>query len=443
MIETDAASAHHHLTDPLAVPMAHGPVSGSVSLPGSKSISNRVLPMAALARGRSVLDGVLDSDDTRHMLVALQALGFDAEADWTTARVTIDGRGGTIPASSADLFLGNSGTSVRFLTALVALGSGDFRIDGTPRMRQRPLAPLVDGLRGLGVSITHEGTPGNPPLVVHGQGLPGGTIRMRGDLSSQYFSALAMVAPYATERLTIEVDGTLVSQPYLDMTAATMRDFGVELQRDGYERFWTEPQQTYAARDYLIEPDASAASYFFALAAVTGGSITVERLGRNSIQGDMDFIAVLTQMGCTVSQTDSTTTVTGPATLRGIDVDMNAISDTMQTLAAIAPFADGPVTVRNVEHIRGKETDRVSACVTEMRRMGITVEERADGLTITPGTPQPATIQTYDDHRMAMSFALTGVRASGIRIADPACVAKTVPTFWSLLFPLLGAAAPG
>lgn len=443
MIDTDTAGVLQHVPDPLTVPLARGPVTGSVSLPGSKSISNRVLPMAALARGRSVLDGVLDSDDTRHMLVALQALGFDAQADWATARVTIDGRGGAIPAPSADVFLGNSGTSVRFLTALVALGTGDFRIDGTERMRQRPLAPLVDGLRALGVALTDEGTPGNPPLVVHAQGLPGGTIRMRGDLSSQYFSALAMVAPYATTRLTVEVEGTLVSQPYLDMTAATMRDFGVALERDGYERFWTEPNQAYAARDYLIEPDASAASYFFALAAVTGGSITVERLGRTSIQGDMAFIDVLTRMGCSVTQTDTTTTVTGPQTLRGIDIDMNAISDTVQTLAAIAPFADGPVTMRNVEHIRGKETDRLSACTTELRRLGVTVEERADGLTITPGTPQPATIQTYDDHRMAMSFALTGVRAEGIQIADPACVAKTVPTFWSLLFPLLGVPAPG
>lgn len=422
----------------LAIPVAAQPVEGSVSLPGSKSISNRVLPLAALADGTSTLHGLLDSDDTRHMLTALQALGFAVAVDWDAARVEITGQRGTIPADHADLFLGNSGTSVRFLAAVAALGHGDFRIDGTQRMRERPLGPLVDGLRSVGVEITDEGIPGNPPLVIHAAGLAGGTIRMRGDLSSQYFSALAMVAPYARTPLVIEVEGTLVSKPYLDMTAATMRDFGVDLSRDGYERFWAAPGQVYTARDYLIEPDASAASYFLALAAVTGGTVTVERLGAGSIQGDMAFVDVLQRMGCDVSQTDTSTTVRGPQQLRAIDVDMNAISDTVPTLAAIAPFADGPITITNVEHIRHKETDRVSAVVTELRRMGIVVEERADGVTIQPGTPQPATIETYDDHRMAMSFALTGVRSGGIRIADPACVAKTVPTFWQLLFPLLG-----
>jgi 3-phosphoshikimate 1-carboxyvinyltransferase len=349
---------------------------------------------------------------------------------------------GNLTANRADLFLGNSGTSVRFLTALVALGNGTYRLDGTPRMRQRPLAPLIDGLASIGVDVRSEAGTGCPPLVIKAAGLPGGTVRMRGDVSSQYFSAVAMVLPYARDQLTIEVDGDLVSKPYLDMTTDTMRAFGVDLHHDGYRRFWIEPGHRYAGRDYTIEPDASAASYFFALAAVTGGTITVENLPPLSAQGDLRFVDVLEQMGCRVVSGPHDVTVTGPDQLLGVDVDMNAISDTVQTLAAIAPFAATPVAIRNVRHIRFKETDRLAAVTTELRRMGVEVVENDDSLLISSGHPHATTVETYDDHRMAMSFAVAGTRIPGLRIANPACVAKTVPGFWDLLFPLLGASPP-
>lgn len=430
------------MQDPLLIPTTAGPVSGRVSLPGSKSYTNRALPIAALARGRSTLRGALDSDDTRFMVQALDALGFEVRAEWDSGIIEVYGGDGVIPATRAELFLGNSGTSMRFLTALAALAHGEIRLDGSERMRQRPLAPLIDGLASLGVDARSEQGNGCPPVVVRSSGLPGGTITMPGDLSSQYFSAVAMILPYARTRLDVAVQGDLVSKPYIDMTADTMRAFGVELGNEGYRRLSVSSGQRYVGRAYDIEPDASAASYFFALAAVTGGSITVERLPPGSAQGDLAFVDVLEQMGCRVDRNPEDVTVTGPGQLRGVNVDMNAISDTVQTLAAIAPFASGTVTIRNVRHIRYKETDRISAVVAELRRLGIMVDELDDGMVIRPGTPTPAVVHTYDDHRMAMSFAVAGTRVEGIQIADPGCVAKTVPGYWGLLFPLLGVPAP-
>ena len=427
-----------HTLDPLPIPMATRPVSGRVNLPGSKSYTNRALPIAALATGTSALRGVLDSDDTRYMAGALEAMGFVVQADWDRGIIEIEGADGVVPARSADLFLGNSGTSMRFLTALACLGHGRFRLDGTERMRQRPLSPLIDGLASLRVGIRSEAGNGCPPVIVDADGLPGGTIAMPGDLSSQYFSAVAMILPYASGPLSIEVGGELVSKPYIDMTADTMRVFGVRLRHDNYRRLWVEPEQRYSGRTYDIEPDASAASYFFALAAATGGTITVERLPPSSAQGDLAFVDVLERMGCRVDRASDAVTVTGPDQLRGVDVDMNAISDTVQTLAAIAPLASEPVSIRNVGHIRLKETDRIHAVVTELRRTGIDVDEQSDGLVVHPGVPSPTVINTYDDHRMAMSFAIMGTQVSGTSIADPSCVAKTVPGYWDILFPLLG-----
>jgi 3-phosphoshikimate 1-carboxyvinyltransferase len=427
------------LPDPLEIPLVTRPVEARVSLPGSKSYTNRALPIAALASGTSQLRGVLDSDDTRYMVAALQQLGLTLEADWATQEILLHGCAGNLPQTGADLFVGNSGTSMRFLTALACVGHATVTLDGTPRMRQRPLAPLIDGLRSLGVDIAAVHGNGCPPVRVRANGLPGGTLRMPGNLSSQYFSAVAMVLPHARERLEVEVEGDLVSKPYLDMTAATMDAFGVPLYHDEYRRIWVEPDRQYTGRTYDIEPDASAASYFFALAAVSGGSITVERLPSTSRQGDLQFIDVLQRMGCTVVRGTDAITVHGGPTLHGVSVDMNAISDTVQTLAAIAPFATGPVHVHNVSHIRLKETDRLAAVARELRRLGIRVEEAEDALTIHPGQPRPAVVETYDDHRMAMSFAITGTRTPGLRIADPGCVAKTVPGFWDLLFPLLDA----
>jgi 3-phosphoshikimate 1-carboxyvinyltransferase len=416
------------------------PVDGTVIVPGSKSITNRALPIAALARGTSVLTGALFSDDTRYMAEALDQLGVRVESDESNNTFTVTGGDGTFPAPAADLFIGNSGTSVRFLTAVLTLGHGNFRIDGVLRMRQRPIQPLITALNDLGSSVRSEEDTGCPPVLVTADGLPGGTVSVPGDRSSQYFSALLIAAPYARQGVEILVEGELVSKPYMPMTADTMRAFGVEVELDevDWKRFAVAPGQRYEARNYHIEPDASNASYFFAAAAVTGGRVRVDGLGKNSTQGDLDFVRVLETMGATVSVADSYTEVIGPAggKLRGVDLDLNAISDTAQTLAAIAPFADGPTTFRGVEHARLKETDRVAALATELRKLGQQVVERPDGLTIVPQPIVPADIDTYDDHRMAMSFGVATLRAPGIRILDPGCTAKTFPDFFDRLIAL-------
>jgi 3-phosphoshikimate 1-carboxyvinyltransferase len=416
------------------------PVDGTVIVPGSKSITNRALPIAALARGTSVLTGALFSDDTRFMAEALDQLGVRVESDESNNSFTVTGGDGTFPAPAADLFIGNSGTSVRFLTAVLTLGHGNFRIDGVLRMRQRPIQPLITALNDLGSSVRSEEDTGCPPVLVTADGLPGGTVSVPGDRSSQYFSALLIAAPYARQGVEILVEGELVSKPYMPMTADTMRAFGVEVELDevDWKRFAVAPGQRYEARTYHIEPDASNASYFFAAAAVTGGRVRVDGLGKNSTQGDLDFVRVLETMGATVTVADSYTEVIGPAggKLRGVDLDLNAISDTAQTLAAIAPFADGPTTFRGVEHARLKETDRVAALATELRKLGQQVVERPDGLTIVPQPIVPADIDTYDDHRMAMSFGVATLRAPGIRILDPGCTAKTFPDFFDRLIAL-------
>jgi 3-phosphoshikimate 1-carboxyvinyltransferase len=354
----------------------------------------------------------------------------------------VSGGGGTFPATSADLFVGNAGTAMRFLTAALPLGHGEFRIDGIPRMRKRPIAPLLQALNDLGANaISEEGT-GCPPVRVIASGLPGGTTRMAGDQSSQFFSAILLAAPYARHGAELEVTGDLVSKPYMPMTAKVMSDFGVNAELDtvAWKKFTVAPGQRYTGRGYHIEPDASNASYFFAAAAITGGRVRVEGLGRESTQGDLQFVEALRAMGASVTVTSTYTEVTGPegGALRGVDLDLNAISDTAQTLAAIAPFAEGATTIRGIHHARLKETDRVAALATELRRLGQDVEERPDGLTIIPRAIVPAEIETYDDHRMAMSFAIAGLRAPGITILDPGCVAKTFPDFFDRLEALSG-----
>ena len=413
------------------------PIDATVVVPGSKSITNRALLIAALADGPSVLTGALDSDDTRYMAQAIRALGLSVTHETGATTFTVQGGGGTFPNTAADLFVGNSGTSMRFLVAALTLGRGRYRIDGVPRMRERPIDPLLTALNDLGASAVSEAGNGCPPVVVDARGLRGGPVTMAGDRSSQYFSALLMAAPYAGRDVTITVDGDLVSKPYMTITAAVMRDFGVEAEIDDVHwRTFTVPSgQRYTGRPYPIEPDASNASYFFAAAAVTGGTVRVPGLGHRSTQGDLGFVRVLEAMGADVTITDGETVVTGPPVghLRGVDLDLNAISDTAQTLAAIAPFADGPTTIRGVGHMRLKETDRVAALATELRRLGQEVDERPDGLRIEPQPITPATVATYDDHRMAMSFAITGLASAGVTIADPDCVRKTFPDFFARL----------
>jgi 3-phosphoshikimate 1-carboxyvinyltransferase len=413
-----------------------GAICGSIRPPGSKSLTNRALIVAALANGPSKLTGVLDSQDIRVMIDSLQKLGFEVEHRSEECVIEITGCRGTIPADSADLWLENSGTSIRFLTAMCSLGSGTFRLDGNTRMRERPILDLVNALNGLGTNARCELETSCPPVVVESSQLSGGTTTVAGNLSSQYLSALLMSAPAAQSEVTLQISGELVSKPYIEMTINLMQQFGVEVTDQNFSEFKIAPQK-YQSREYDIEPDASAASYFFAAAAVTGGKITVAGLSQNALQGDIEFVSVLEQMGCQVDWQPNSVTVTGGA-LQGIDVDMNAISDTAQTLAAIAPFANGPTTIRNVEHMRHKETDRISAVVTELERLGVKVEEAADGMTIHPGPIQPATIETYDDHRMAMSFALIGLNVPGIQIADPGCTRKTYPRFFEDLEQLCG-----
>ncbi len=388
---------------------------------------------AALAQGTSRLTSVLDSEDTRVMLDALVRLGLPVRVDHERHTAELDGCNGSLPVASADLYIANSGTTVRFLTALVALGHGTYRLHGTPRMHERPIQDLLDALGGLGVRAESEAATGCPPVVVHANGLPARKTSIRGDVSSQFLSAVLLAAPCAAAEagnpFEIEIVGELVSVPYVAMTVAVMRSFGAELKVTAdWKHFQIAPKGYQAAR-YEIEPDASAASYFWAAAAITAGRVRVEGLGRHSLQGDVAFCDVLAQMGCRVREEQGGTAVEG-GPLRGVDVDMNAISDTVQTLGAVALFAQGATNIRNVGHIRHKETDRIGALATELRKFGATVEERADGLRISPNDLHGATIDTYDDHRMAMSLALPGLAIPGVIINDPQCTAKTYPGFW-------------
>lgn len=419
---------------------AAGPVEAEVTLPGSKSYTNRALVLAALADGVSTLRAALFSEDTAVMAESLRRLGISVAEDSEALTFTVEGKGGIIPADRAELFVGNSGTTARFLTAMLALGQGEYLLDGVPRMRQRPIQPLLDALRQLGVDAASVTGSGCPPVRVRASGLAGGKVRLPGNLSSQYLSALLMVGPCTRLGLEIEIQGDLVSKPYVDLTVQAMQAFGAAVGCEGYRRFVVPGGQRYRARDYTVEPDASAASYFFALAAATGGRVRVRNLGARSAQGDVRFVDVLERMGCRVLREPDSITVQGPPSLRGIEVDMNAISDTVQTLAAIAPLASGPVVIRNVAHIRHKETDRIHALATELRRLGVVVDEFPDGLAIYPSLVRPGTVQTYDDHRMAMSFAVLGCRVPGITIENPGCVAKTFPDFFQRLAAALGRA---
>jgi 3-phosphoshikimate 1-carboxyvinyltransferase len=415
---------------------ANGPVRGTVRPPGSKSLTNRALIVAALAEGRTLLTGVLDSQDTQVMVESLRRLGIQLEHDPAAATITIGGCRGMPPAKTAELFLENSGTSMRFLTALCCLGRGMYRLDGNERMRARPIGDLTAALAALRARVRCEFDNGCPPVIVEGSGIIGGRVQVGGETSSQFLSALLMAAPAAFEPVTIEVAGALVSEPYAAMTVKVCEAFGVSIESPKAGVYRLRPQR-YQARQYAIEPDASAASYFFAAAAVTGGEVKVPGLSRGALQGDVAFVEVLEQMGCTVQSEADCLTVTGGA-LRGVDVEMNAISDTAQTLAAIAPFAKGPTRIRNVAHIRHKETDRIAALAAELKRIGQKVEEFPDGLKITPAKIKPATIETYDDHRMAMSFAVTGLKAAGIAISNPECTGKTYPRFFEDLAALVG-----
>ncbi len=421
--------------DSLVIPIATAPVTGEIRPPGSKSITNRAFVCAALARGQSRLTGALDSDDTRVMAAGLASLGAGIKADWAAGIIDVAGTHGTLLAREATIDCAASGTTMRFLSAVCGLGHGIYRLDGTSRMRQRPIGDLVAALRDLGIDAVAESPGECPPVAIRSRGMAGGSATVRGDTSSQFASGLALAAPCTSEGMEIAFTGELVSLPYLDMTRRVMEAFGATctVMTDGR---WKIPPRGYDPRVYAIEPDASAASYFTAAAAITGGSVRIEGLGRSSLQGDVAFCDALERMGCVVEWEPHAVTVSGRA-IHGVEIDMNSISDTVPTLAVVALFARGKTTIRNVAHVRDKETDRISDLVRELRRIGGEIEEHPDGLTVCPTRADAplhaASVKTYDDHRIAMSLALAGLTVSGVEIQDPRCVGKTFPGYWRAL----------
>jgi 3-phosphoshikimate 1-carboxyvinyltransferase len=450
-------------------PVPH-PLSASLRVPGSKSLTNRALMVAALSDGKTVLTNALFSDDSLYFVESLRRLGFDVqlespaqEGDSQPASelpgvssggqphgvaptgipsMTVTGMKGRIPAGHAELYTGNAGTAARFLMGLLVLGHGDYILDGDDRMRQRPVQDLINALQQLGANIDGFRLPVN----IRAQGLRGGCAVVGGDVSSQFLSGLLLAVPYAQNLVEVRVERGLNSKPFVDMTLAVMADFGVSVARDGYDRFVISPQGYHSPGIYPIECDATAASYFFAAPAICGGTVKVEGITRRSKQGDIAFLDVLVQMGCTVTDELDGVSVTGPqtdsdqpasrtrSTLRGVALDMRDIPDIAQTLAVVAPFACTPTTIRGIASARHKETDRVAAICAELTRLGVRVEEYPDGLTIYPcQNIQPAAVQTYQDHRMAMAFSLIGLRVPGITILDPGCVSKTFPDYFRVL----------
>ncbi|WP_279244881.1 3-phosphoshikimate 1-carboxyvinyltransferase [Candidatus Litorirhabdus singularis] len=409
-------------------------VAGEVTLPGSKSLSNRILLLAALATGTTQIDNLLYSDDIRHMLNALQALGVEFQLSNNNTCCTVTGNGGALnTATPAELFLGNAGTAMRPLTAALCLGAGEFNLLGEPRMYERPIGDLVDCLRTAGADISYGGTEGYPPLHIRGSGLTGGRVSIRGNISSQFLTAMLMAAPLAQGDLVIAVDGELVSKPYIDITLDIMARFGVTVENSHYQQFTVRGNQTYQSPGtIMVEGDASSASYFLAAAAIGGGQVKVNGTGTASVQGDARFAEVLELMGANVSWAANSITVER-GELRGVDVDLNHIPDAAMTIATTALFAQGPTTIRNIYNWRVKETDRLSAMATELRKVGAEVVEGDDFITVEPpANIQSAAIDTYDDHRMAMCFSLAAMGDSPITINDPDCTSKTFPNYFEL-----------
>lgn len=453
--------------------VAPGPLDAVVHVPGSKSLTNRALLLAALADGAGVLDNILLAEDSSLMVAALRALGIAIAVDETGPRAEVTGCRGVLPVGEADLFCGNSGTTMRFLAALCALGRGSFTLDGLPRMRQRPIGALGSVLQSLGCGVEYPELEGFPPIRLHAEGLRGGHVDFDSPESSQMVSAVLMAAPYAARDVFVEVKGELPSYPFVEMTLRLMERFGVVTLRSdtaasrlspedagdkedaaqapwcsevpgGLEpaawnniRFIIEAPQRYRAVNLSIEPDATNAMYFLAAAGVCGGRVTVEGLGRTSVQGDVAFIDVLEELGCRAIRGAEQLTIEGPRPgerLLGVDVNLADMPDTAQTLAVIALFADGPTRLRGLGTLRVKETDRLAALSQELTKLGARVEEGADELTIHPPSQlRPAEIDTYDDHRMAMSFALAGLRVPGVAIRDPQCCGKTFPGYFDRL----------
>jgi 3-phosphoshikimate 1-carboxyvinyltransferase len=426
------------MDDGLEIVPFGGPIDAAVRVPGSKSVTNRALVLAALAEGETTLTGALVCDDSERMIDALRRLGFAVQraeaADPRSGNCTVAvaGEDGRIPRAGARLDVGNAGTAARFLTAAVALGHGRFVVDGDARMRERPIGDLVDALSCLGVRVRCMS--GCPPVTVDADGLPGGEVRVSGIASSQFLSALLMVSPCAASRTTIRLADAMTSRPYVDLTLAIMRDFGVEIARASADTFVVEPARYRACSLYAIEPDASSASYVFGAAAVAGGRARVDGLTPRCRQGDAGFVRVLAEMGLEVQSCDEGVEVRRISPLRGVSATLTDMPDVAPTLAAIAPFATSPTEIRGIASARRKESDRIAALAQELARLGVPVTEHADGLTIEPCRHwRPGVVRTYNDHRIAMALALIGLRVPGLRIENPACVSKTFPGYFELL----------
>lgn len=412
-----------------------------VSVPGSKSLTQRALIAAALAQGASRLHGPLASEDTHYTMTALRAMGVACD-DSNPDCWVVEGKGGLIAEPKQDIFLGNNGTATRFLTSVAALGQGRFRITGSERMTQRPILPLMQALQGWQVDIASDADNGCPPLTIQAKGLAGGRTTLPEGKSSQYLSSLLLVAPYAASLAELEVQGEILSKPYVTMTLAVMADFGIRVEAAPGLNFFRIPQGPYQGRNYRIEGDASGASYFWGAAAVTGGRVTVANVPVPSLQGDAKLLPYLARMGCRIEQSEGGITVIGSQQLEGIELDMGDMPDVAPTLAVVAAFAEGITIINNIEHLRIKECDRVSAVVTELRKMGAEVEEEQDRMIIHGQAGgknlHGARIDTYNDHRMAMCFAVAGLRIPGIEITGEDCVAKSFPDFWERFGQLAG-----
>lgn len=411
-------------------------ISGSITLPGSKSLSNRVLLLAMLSEGETFIENLLDSDDVRRMIDALAKLKISYEEDRPGKKIRVKGEGGRIPVDKAELFLGNAGTAIRPLTAALTLGHGRFVLDGIERMRERPIQDLLDGLNQLGAQVRSINNSGCPPVEIIANGLPGGVTKLSGAISSQYLSAILLTSPYAQTPVEIRIKDHLVSIPYVEMTIRLMNRFGVNVDvSEDFKIFHINAPQSYKSpKTYFVEGDASSASYFLAGAAITGGTVTVIGCGTDSLQGDAQFAKIMEMMGAEVQWEANQITVRGSGNLKGIDVDMNEMPDAAMTLAVAALFAKGTTAIRNIYNWRLKETERLKAVSSELKKLGATVEEGEDYIIIEP--PEKllsAEIATYDDHRMAMAFSLAACGEVPITILDPSCVSKTFPDYFDQL----------
>ena len=408
-------------------------ISGKVLLPGSKSLSNRILLLSMLAKGQTEIQNLLDSDDIHRMVESMEILGIELEENRAENRIKVSGTAGKIPVAEARLMLGNAGTAIRPLTAAMTLGHGCYVLDGAPRMRERPIIDLVNSLSQLGANLRCLNGTDCPPVEVIADGLPGGITRLSGAISSQYLSAILLAAPYAKKEVQIEITDKLVSVPYVEMTLRLMERFGVSVTHDNFRVFHITPQTYRSPGEVFVEGDASSASYFLAGAAITKGTVTVKGCGTNSLQGDARFAEVLEKMGAKVKWSQQQVRLAG-SSLNGIDVDMNQMPDAAMTLAVASLFASGPTTIRNIYNWRVKETERLQAVSTELRKLGAEVEEGQDYLVIQPPNEiRETAIDTYDDHRMAMAFSLAACGNSPVTINEPGCVSKTFPEYFEVL----------